>query len=245
MLEKIFQLSLIAGEAIMDIYNSKKSLNVKQKKDNSPVTIADISSHRIIKDGLEKLTPEIPILSEEETLSWEIRKHWVRYWLVDPLDGTQEFLQRNGEFTINIALIEHGKTVMGVIYAPLTDVAYLAKDKHAWKEKKGQRHLIHINNAQPPVIVVNRSHIDMQLKSYLKTINKYELMFISSSLKFCLVAEGTAQLYPCFGLTNIWDTAAGHAIADAAGAKISDWKGCSLLYTPRKSFFNPEFKVSI
>ena len=154
---------------------------------------------------MQALTPDIPLLSEEDPPGWEVRQHWQRYWLVDPLDGTKEFIKRNGEFTVNIALIEQGKPVLGVVYAPVLKVMYSAAEGKAWKEESGVRNPIQVRDARPPL----------------------------------------AQLYPRFGPTNVWDTAAGHAVAVAAGAHVHDWQGRTLDYTPRESFLNPGFRVSI
>jgi 3'(2'), 5'-bisphosphate nucleotidase len=243
MLEQICQLAREAGAAIMAVYHGEQPLDVAQKKDDSPVTAADLAAHRIIQCGLTALTPNIPLLSEEDPPVWEVRRNWTRYWLVDPLDGTKEFLQRNGEFTVNIALIEQGEAVLGVVYVPATRVLYLAERGQAWKEEQGQRRAIRVNPAHPPVVVVSRSHGDPQLQDYLQQLGEHRTVAVGSSLKFCLVAEGQAQLYPRFGPTNSWDTAAGHAVAVAAGAQIDDWQGKPLCYTPRESFLNPGFRV--
>jgi 3'(2'), 5'-bisphosphate nucleotidase len=245
MLEQICQLARVAGAAIMDVYQGEKPLEATQKSDDSPVTAADIAAHTIILKGLQTLTPEIPVLSEEDPQSWETRQHWQRYWLVDPLDGTKEFLKRNGEFTVNIALIEKGKAVLGVVYAPVLNVMYSAAEGKAWKEENGVRNQIQVRDARPPLVVISRSHSDDELKEYLHQLGEHQTTSIGSSLKFCLVAEGQAQLYPRFGPTNIWDTAAGHAVAAAAGAHVHDWQGKPLDYTPRESFLNPGFRVSI
>ncbi|OAT27690.1 3'(2'),5'-bisphosphate nucleotidase [Buttiauxella brennerae ATCC 51605] len=230
----------------MQVYEGQKPLEATQKSDDSPVTAADIAAHTIILQGLQTLTPEIPVLSEEDPQTWETRQSWDRYWLVDPLDGTKEFLKRNGEFTVNIALIEKGKAVLGVVYAPVLNVMYSAAEGKAWKEENGGvRNQIHVRDARPPLVVISRSHGDDELKEYLHQLGEHQTTSIGSSLKFCLVAEGQAQLYPRFGPTNIWDTAAGHAVATAAGAHVHDWQGKSLDYTPRESFLNPGFRVSI
>ncbi|OAT32990.1 3'(2'),5'-bisphosphate nucleotidase [Buttiauxella ferragutiae ATCC 51602] len=229
----------------MQVYEGQKPLEATHKSDDSPVTAADIAAHTIILKGLQALTPEIPVLSEEDPQTWETRQHWQRYWLVDPLDGTKEFLKRNGEFTVNIALIENGKAVMGVVFAPVLNVMYSAAEGKAWKEENGARNQIHVRDARPPLVVISRSHGDDELKEYLHQLGEHQTTSIGSSLKFCLVAEGQAQLYPRFGPTNIWDTAAGHAVAAAAGAHVHDWQGKSLDYTPRESFLNPGFRVSI
>ena len=229
----------------MQVYDGQKPLEATHKSDDSPVTAADIAAHTIILQGLQTLTPEIPVLSEEDPQTWETRQSWDRYWLVDPLDGTKEFLKRNGEFTVNIALIEKGKAVLGVVYAPVLNVMYSAAEGKAWKEENGVRNQIHVRDARPPLVVISRSHGDDELKEYLHQLGEHQTTSIGSSLKFCLVAEGQAQLYPRFGPTNIWDTAAGHAVAAAAGAHVHDWQGKPLDYTPRESFLNPGFRVSI
>ncbi|MEL8900811.1 3'(2'),5'-bisphosphate nucleotidase CysQ, partial [Escherichia coli] len=149
------------------------------------------------------------------------------------------------EFTVNIALIEKGKPVLGVVYAPVMKVMYSAAEGKAWKEECGVRKQIQVRDARPPLVVISRSHADNELKEYLQQLGEHQTTSIGSSLKFCLVAEGHAQLYPRFGPTNVWDTAAGHAVAAAAGAHVHDWQGKPLDYTPRESFLNPGFRVSI
>lgn len=245
MLDAICQLAREAGDAIMQVYDGHQPMDVTRKIDESPVTAADIAAHKVIVQGLVALTPDIPVLSEEDPPSWEIRQHWQRYWLVDPLDGTKEFIKRNGEFTVNIALIDNGKPVLGVVYAPVLRVMYSAADGKAWKEESGIRNPIQVRDARPPLVVISRSHSDDELKEYLQQLGEHQTTSIGSSLKFCLVAEGQAQLYPRFGPTNVWDTAAGHAVAAAAGAHVHDWQGKTLDYTPRESFLNPGFRVSI
>lgn len=246
MLEQICQLAREAGDAIMQVYQGEKPLDATSKSDDSPVTAADIAAHRIIVSGLQRLAADIPVISEEDPPAWEVRQHWTRYWLVDPLDGTKEFLKRNGEFTVNIALIDTGKPVMGVVYAPVPNTLYAAADGKAWKEECGVRKEIQVRDARPPRVVVSRSHGgDDEMKEYLQQLGEHQTTSVGSSLKFCLVAEGEAQLYPRFGPTNIWDTAAGHAVAVAAGAQVHDWQGKTLDYTPRESFLNPGFRVSI
>lgn len=163
-----------------------------------------------------------------------------------PLDGTKEFIKRNGEFTVNIALIENGKPTLGVVYAPVMKVMYSAQNGKAWKEECGVRKQIQVRDARPPLVVISRSHSnDPELQEYLEQLGEHQTTSIGSSLKFCLVAEGQAQLYPRFGPTSTWDTAAGHAVAVAAGAHVHDWQGKTLDYTPRESFLNPGFRVSI
>ncbi len=245
MLENICQLARDAGDAIMKVYDGQAPLDVALKSDDSPVTAADIAAHKVILQGLSAHYPDVPLLSEEDPPGWDVRQHWQRYWLVDPLDGTKEFIKRNGEFTVNIALIEAGKPVLGVVYAPVSDVMYSAAEGKAWKEEGGTKSQIHVREARPPLVVVSRSHTDTELEDYLNQLGEHQTIAIGSSLKFCLVAEGKAQLYPRFGPTNIWDTGAGHAVAIAAGAHVHDWQGKTLDYAPRESFLNPGFRVSL
>lgn len=247
MLEQINQIARQAGDEILNIYQREEGPDIQLKADDSPVTAADLAANKVIVQGLKALTPDIPILSEESIVDWEERQHWHTYWLVDPLDGTKEFIKRNGEFTVNIALIEAGVPILGVVYAPVLDELYCAAEGKAWKEQAGQRRQIHISQANPPLVVISRSHAnnDEELKDYLQQLGEHQTVAIGSSLKFCLVAEGNAQLYPRFGPTNIWDTGAGHAVAIAAGAQVTDWHGKTLDYTPRESFLNPGFRVSI
>lgn len=245
MLDKICELARNAGDAIMAVYDGQAPIDVSHKSDDSPVTAADMAAHNVIVQGLAELTPDIPLLSEEDPPAWEVRQHWQSYWLVDPLDGTKEFIKRNGEFTVNIALIKDGQPVLGVVYAPVLDIMYSAADGKAWKEEGGHKTQIKVREARPPLVVVSRSHSDSELQDYLSQLGEHQTTAIGSSLKFCLVAEGKAQLYPRFGPSNIWDTGAGHAVAIAAGAHVHDWQGKTLDYAPRESFLNPGFRVSI
>lgn len=247
MIEQISRLAREAGAAIMQVYAGEIPLELTHKQDDSPLTAADMAAHRVIVAGLGQLAPDIPLLSEEDPPAWEVRQGWTRYWLVDPLDGTKEFLRRNGEFTINIALIEDGVPVMGVVYAPATNVLYAAEGGKAWKiNPDGQRVELHCKEARPPLVVVSRSHgDDQELQDYLAQLGEHQTVNVGSSLKFCLVAEGSAQLYPRFGPTSVWDTAAGHAVAAAAGALVKDWTGHTLDYHPRESLINPGFRVSL
>ena len=237
--------SLEAGSEIMSVYTDPNAdFEIEKKADNSPLTIADRKSHMVIAARLAS-TP-YPVLSEEgKKIPVEERQSWNELWIVDPLDGTKEFIKRNGEFTVNIALIDHGKPILGVVYAPVMNIMYSAAEGKAWKEECGVRKQIQVREARPPLVVISRSHADAELKEYLQQLGEHQTTSIGSSLKFCLVAEGQAQLYPRFGPTNIWDTAAGHAVAAAAGAHVHDWQGKPLDYTPRESFLNPGFRVSI
>lgn len=245
MYEQICQLARHAGDAIMKIYLDENPAKILLKSDQTPVTEADIAAHHIIVKKLQILTPTIPILSEENPPQWENYQHWHEYWLVDPLDGTKEFIKRNGEFTVNIALIKRGKPIMGVVYAPVKDTLYLGIGKTAWKETGGQRREIKIRYTNPPLVLISRSHPNERLRTYLDQLGEHKIMQVGSSLKFCLIAEGSAQLYPRFGPTNIWDTAAGDAVVSSAGAVLRDWEGNPLDYSPRDSFLNPDFCVSL
>lgn len=174
MLDQVCQLARNAGDAIMQVYDGTKPMGVVSKADNSPVTAADIAAHTVIMDGLRTLTPDIPVLSEEDPPGWEVRQHWQRYWLVDPLDGTKEFIKRNGEFTVNIALIDHGKPILGVVYAPVMNVMYSAAEGKAWKEECGVRKQIQVRDARPPLVVISRSHADAELKEYLQQLGEHQ-----------------------------------------------------------------------
>jgi 3'(2'), 5'-bisphosphate nucleotidase len=247
MLDKICRLARRAGNTIMKFYNSEKFINISYKLDKTPVTNVDHKANSIIKKGLSLITPNVPILSEEELYNFKICQHWDHYWLVDPLDGTKEFLKKNGEFTVNISLIEDGIPVLGVIYAPFFDTLYYSSTKKAWKEKKsGCKERIYVSESTVPLLITSRSHVDKELKDYLRAIKNYKIKKMGSSLKFCLIAEGVAQIYPRFGNTHIWDTAAGHAIIVAAGGKVKTWTDENLNYSlsSRRSFVNTGFCAS-
>ncbi|QCI16205.1 3'(2'),5'-bisphosphate nucleotidase CysQ [Buchnera aphidicola] len=247
MLDQICQLARSAGNTIMSFYNSEKRLNIFYKSDKSPITNVDREANNIIKKGLALIDPKIPIISEEGLYDFKICKSWNNYWLVDPLDGTKEFLKKNGEFTVNISLIKNGIPVLGVIYAPFFDVLYCSFEKNAWKETKlGLREKIYVSNQNIPLLITSRSHSHNKLNDYLEKIKNYKIKKLGSSLKFCLIAEGKAQIYPRFGNTHIWDTAAGHAIVVAAGGIVRTWTGDTLNYllSSRSSFINSGFYVS-
>ncbi|MBU1311402.1 MAG: 3'(2'),5'-bisphosphate nucleotidase CysQ, partial [Gammaproteobacteria bacterium] len=196
--------------------------------------------------ALTALTPELPILSEEAAdISWHIRQQWQRYWLVDPLDGTKEFIKRNGEFTVNIALIDNGEPVLGVIHAPVLGKTYsAAKGAGAFVKATGQTHAIQVAKPGATIRVVgSRSHPSPDLAGYLAQFAQHEMVPVGSSLKFCLVAEGSADVYPRFGPTMQWDTGAGHIIATEAGATVS-FDGIASQVYQRENLRNPNFIVS-
>ena len=235
-----------AGKAILDVY--EQDFSVTHKEDNSPLTQADLASHTIICDALAALTPNIPLLSEESTeIDFATRRRWRQYWLVDPLDGTREFVNRNGEFTVNIAFISDHAPVFGVVHVPVTGISYTGIEQHgASRQDPGQTPVgIHVRQpcANPVVVVGSRSHANPKLLHYLAAIGDYELVSMGSSLKFCLLAEGKADFYPRLGPTSEWDTAAAHAVVNAAGGQIITLLGEPLLYNQKESLLNPEFLV--
>ncbi|AJR06777.1 3'(2'),5'-bisphosphate nucleotidase [Photobacterium gaetbulicola] len=242
-LESLYQIALEAGEAIMALYHSH--VEVSEKDDRSPVTAADLAANAIILDKLAELTPDIPIVSEESAhIPWSERRNWQRFWLVDPLDGTKEYLRKNGEFTVNIALIEQGSPVMAVVHAPALGKTWLGDGHQAWLVSKNKREEIKAKSADKPVVVGSRSHPSPMMEEFLSKLPVYQLVAVGSSLKFCLVAEGGAQYYPRLGPTMMWDTAAGQCIAESAGAKVKALDGMPLRYD-REELLNPHFIVSL
>ena len=243
LLESIVSIAHEAGEAILSFYH--QPIQVMEKSDHSPLTLADEAAHRVIADRLQKLTPDIPILSEEGSIpDWSIRQTWSRFWLVDPLDGTKEFIKKNGEFTVNIALIESGKPTMSVIYAPALAKTWLADGDNVWRETVLGRESIQALSSTVPTVVSSRSHPSEELAAYLMVLGDHKTLTMGSSLKFCLIAEGRAQYYPRFGLTMMWDTAAGQCIVESAGAKVSLISGETLSYH-RETLLNSMFFCSL
>lgn len=249
MLPQVNEIARRAGEAIMTVYADLNPA-VEYKKDDSPLTQADLASHRIICERLEALFPDIPILSEESAeISYEVRRNWQTFWLVDPLDGTKEFLKRNGEFTVNIALMVSGAAVLGVVYAPATGVAYFAAEgAGASRSKKGIVAPIHVVPvpSTSPRVAVSRWHgagmdqIRIDLEKIGVDAAKCEFMPMGSSLKFCLVADGSADLYLRNGPTMEWDTAAAQCVLEVAGGSVSDLEGNRLAYN-KPVLLNPSF----
>jgi 3'(2'), 5'-bisphosphate nucleotidase len=246
LLKDVELLAVKAGEAIIKIYESG-DFGVDQKSDDSPLTKADLAAHKVIVAGLTQLTPEIPILSEESaSIPFEERKQWNKYWLVDPLDGTKEFIKKNGEFTVNIALIDHGKSILSVVYVPVTQVSYSAAvGVGVYKRADGKKSSIMVmkNSRFKPTVVGSRSHMSDEVKDYLSRLGQHELVSMGSSLKFCLVAEGKADLYPRLGLTSEWDTAAAQCIVEQAGGQVVTMDGKPLMYNSKDSLLNPHFMV--
>lgn len=242
LLKKLLKIADTASEKVMEIYQT--DFEVETKEDNSPITAADIASHHVIVDGLRDLTPDIPILSEESANApWEERKSWTRFWLVDPIDGTKDFTNRTGEFTVNIALIENGEPVMGVVTAPALNEAYWGiKGEGAWKRQAdGSTRKLQV--VEPPAAkraVASKNHMNQETRDFIEQLGNHELVQAGSSLKFCRIAEGKADIYPRLGPTCEWDTGAAHAVLAAAGGKVNKLDGTPLVYG-KEDVLNPYF----
>ena len=236
-----------AGAAIMKIYHGE-DFGETSKADNSPLTLADMAAHNVIVEGLRGLTLQYPILSEEAAdISYAVRSEWATFWLVDPLDGTKEFLKRNGEFTVNIALVEHGVPVLGVVYAPVLDICYFAARGTGAFMQLGddavQTIQAEAHSANSAIkVVASRSHSDARTAALLQKLGNHECISMGSSLKLCLVAEAAAHFYPRLGPTMEWDTAAAHAVVLEAGGMVCDVAQQALRYN-KEDMHNPEFLV--
>lgn len=246
LLSEVCELALKAGEAIMSIYDGGHP-ELTWKLDNSPLTNADMLSHQIILAGLGRLTPEWPVLSEEsQAIPFEQRRNWKSFWLVDPLDGTEEFLKRNGEFTVNIALVEACQPVLGVVHAPAMRTSYYAAQGiGSFKKVDGVERKIHVcrETSSPTRVVISRSHQTSETEAYSEQVGDCACIFKGSALKFCMVAEGAADVYPRSGPTMEWDTAAPQCILEQAGGSVADLKGNSFHYN-KPSLMNPGFLAS-
>ncbi|MFB0975827.1 MAG: 3'(2'),5'-bisphosphate nucleotidase CysQ [Tolumonas sp.] len=235
-----------AGQAILAVYDEPVELTVKA--DESPLTQADRASHQLIEQRLQALTPQWPVVSEESDDSLKAqRTRFSVYWLVDPLDGTKEFIKRNGEFTVNIALIVDGCAVFGVVGVPVQNKLYWGgKEYGCWlKDSLGTVRLT--GTASKPAllrVVGSRSHVNAETAEYLKNLGDHELVSVGSSLKFCLLAEGKADLYPRLGPTCEWDTAAAQAVLEGAGGKVETLDGQPLRYS-KPDILNPWFVASV
>ena len=239
-----------AGEAILEVYNSSLALEIITKDDNSPVTKADHAAHEVIDTGLKLLTPDIPRLSEEGCVpDFSERAGWGRYWLIDPLDGTKEFINRNGEYTVNIALILNHEPVLGLVYVPVTKVFYYGvKGQGSWKKTEAGVRRISVRNvaeAKPFCVVASRRHgadaLEGMIQEAKKAFGHIEKVSMGSSLKICMLAEGVADWYPRLALTSEWDTAAAQAVLEAAGGLIYDDKFEPLECNRKDSLLNPFF----
>lgn len=242
--EACVHLARQAGDAIMAIY--RQDFAVETKGDDSPLTQADLAAHRVLVAGLSALTPDIPVLSEEGAdIPWSRRQTWPRHWLVDPLDGTREFIKKNGEFTVNIALIEHGRPLLGVVYAPaLSELAWVGEAGIGAMRRQGDQEDV-IRCRQPACaplrVAASRSHLDARTAAFLERLGECERVGLGSSLKFCRIAEGAADLYPRFGPTSEWDTAAGQCVLEAAGGAVLRLDASVLDYNRKDSLLNPDF----
>ena len=245
----IRRIAIEAGEKIMEVYES--GFEIETKSDDSPVTTADLAANTYIDQELKKLTTQFPILSEESAhLSFEERSARDTYWLVDPLDGTKEFINRRDSFTVNIALIHENKSILGVIYAPALELSYFACKGHGSFKQEGKVYTAKIQSIQArglakdqAVFVDSRAHsgdaMQIFFDKFKADLGEYDLQSMGSSLKMCMVAEGTADLYPRLWLTSEWDTAAAHCILDEAGGKIVKTDMSPLLYNTKDSLLNP------
>ena len=241
MIEDIRQIAAEAGKAIMKTYDGPAE--IESKEDDSPLTQADRAAHDCIVTALTQLTPDIPVLSEEsEGIPTEERLGWERFWLVDPLDGTKEFIKKTGQFTVNIALIENGEPTLGVVLAPASDLEYFASRGNGAFKRLGQAEPlpIHVSEADKARlrIVASRDHAGPKVASMLENLPDAELVSMGSSLKFCLVAEGAADLYPRFVPTMEWDTGAAQCILEEAGGAVCTLDGYRLAYG-REDLRNP------
>ena len=250
--EQLARIALDAGKLVMDIYST--DFDVERKDDASPVTEADQKAEDLILAALAEADPDLDVIAEESVAAGRIPDHDVRFALVDPLDGTKEFINKNGQFTVNIAIIEHGKPVMGVVYAPALNRLFLAESPdRAWQAevKPGEavpgsdaRLPLHIRKAPEDGLtaIASKSHRSVETDEFLARFDVNEIISAGSSLKFCLVGAGEADIYPRMGRTMEWDTAAGHAIVHYAGGNVTDMDGNELQYG-KPGFENPHFIV--
>lgn len=249
-LTKLMEIATNAGEAIMKIYGNMTLFDVKLKDDQSPLTQADRDANQIIVDGLAQLKVVYPVLSEEsKAIPFEIRKNYEYFWMVDPLDGTKEFIKRNGEFTVNIALIHKGCPVFGIVYVPASrELFYAQKNCGAFKIQDGiERKLkaVSFNKAQPGLrVVASRSHLSVETKNYVEQLNEPNLISKGSSLKFLIIATGDAELYPRMAPTMEWDTAAAQIILEEAGGSVIKYEDGKPLEYNKENLMNPYFLAS-
>ena len=243
--DSITLIARAAGGAIMKYYHP--NIVIENKADDSPVTVADREANDLIVRALTRLTPNIPIVAEESVTTEQYAESPSEFWLVDPLDGTKEFIKRNGDFTVNIALIQRGKPVIGVVHPPAQGTAYIGvnRERALFEDQCGQRREIKVRsvNLDHPIIVVSRSHRSAATDEYLSHFKSYEEIPRGSSLKLCAVATGEADLYPRLGRTMEWDIAAGHAVLIAAGGRIKTIDGQELCYG-KPGLVHPHFIAS-
>jgi 3'(2'), 5'-bisphosphate nucleotidase len=246
LLPHVSALAVRAGRAIMEVYEQTDP-GTTYKADDSPLTKADLASHHLLINGLRELTPVLPMLSEESAVtSYDDRLNWERYWLIDPLDGTKEFLKHRDEFTVNVALIDRGAPILGVVHAPALDVTYAAARGLGATKQEGRRPAepIHVADYRKGglKVVVSRSHAGPEIEAVLRMLEPVESISVGSSLKLCLVAEGAAHFYPRLGPTMEWDIAAAQCVVEEAGGSVTDLDGRPLRYN-KPSLENPHFVV--
>jgi 3'(2'), 5'-bisphosphate nucleotidase len=243
LLPQVCTIAREAARAILAVYEN--DFEVARKDDRSPLTEADLAAHHVIVDGLRALTPDVPILSEESaSIAWVERQRWTRYWLVDPLDGTREFDKRNGEFTVNIALIDGDRPVLGVVQTPVTgEIVWASLGEGAWTAgQDGEPRRCHTRpRANPLIVAGSRSHGDPRLVDLLGRIGPHDIVPLGSSLKFLRIATAQADLYVRLGRTSEWDTAAAQCVLEEAGGAVIDLDGQPLRYNRKESLLNPEF----
>ena len=244
LIKQIIQISIDAGNEILKVYNNSQ-IDVNYKEDQSPLTMADMASHRIIKQKLKLLFPKIPIISEEESdIPFEIRSKWGKYWLVDPLDGTKEFINRNGEFTTNIALIENNRTSMGVLHIPCTKETYYGDYINGSYLLDKNNHVVPLNSLRKNdkrILLVSRSHLSGDQKKFLADQDQFLVMNRGSSLKFCMIASGEADVYIRLGPTSEWDIAAGESIVKFSGGWVTHIDRSEIKFNKKDDYINDYF----
>lgn len=250
LLAEAIRIAQAAGAAILEVYNGPDfEKNVEQKGDNSPLTLADKRSHQVIAAGLAALAPDIPVLSEEgKQMDYAERSSWSRFWLVDPLDGTKEFIKRNGEFAVHIALVENGRATLGVVHLPVLNVTYAAMQgggAHKWENGVAQRIQVaqFAENQEGLRMVASRSHMSAETAEYMAQFRNPTTLSMGSSMKFMLVADGRADIYPRLGPTMEWDTAAPQVIVEEAGGSVLDFKTGQPLRYNKENLLNEWFVV--
>ena len=246
LLDPVIKVAYAAGKVIMEVYDA--GFDVEEKSDNTPVTEADLAANKVVIESLQDLTPHLPILTEESDKNpFAVRQQWDRYWLIDPLDGTREFIKRNGEFTVNIALVDGNQSVLGVVYAPVIGVLYYAAHgQGAYKQDSTnapERIRVREKCQGKMIVACGRSRPSPEVQSFLKHLGDHEVLRVGSALKSCMVAEGRADLYVRLGPTSEWDTAAAQCVVEEAGGKITDTSMKRLEYNTKDSLLNPHFFV--
>lgn len=230
-----------AGAKALEIYHTH-DLGIEYKKDDSPLTRADLAANKVINEGLKRYFPEIPILSEEnDEISFETRKNWNEFFLVDPIDGTKEFIKKGGDFTINIAYCVGNHVVDGVVFAPAKDLLYYTDGANSFVEENNTKSQIPCEKPAKYTVVASKSHMNDETRNYLDSLGDIETLQIGSSLKICMIAHGRANEYPRLGPTMEWDTAAAHAVLKKAGGNLVDFKTREELGYNKENLLNPYF----